>query len=63
MTKQQNNSLHEDRERKGAFFTPKIWGELSQRYIADATTKGKMNNKSKDETCMQLMRFFAEFPR
>ena len=24
------------RERKGSFYTPKIWAELSQRYIADA---------------------------
>jgi hypothetical protein len=24
-----------DRERKGAFYTPRIWVELSQKYIAD----------------------------
>jgi len=34
MSEQQNN-LQDDRERKGAFYTPKIWVELSQKYIAD----------------------------
>jgi hypothetical protein len=29
----------DERERKGAFFTPKIWVELSQKYIADVLGK------------------------
>ena len=35
MTEQQNNSLQDDRERKGAFYTPKIWVEKSQEYLAN----------------------------
>ena len=36
MSSQENISFQEDdRERKGAFFTPRIWVELSQKYIAD----------------------------
>lgn len=27
--------MKEDRERKGAFYTPPIWVELSQKYLAD----------------------------
>jgi hypothetical protein len=34
-----NKVAQDVRERKGAFFTPKIWVELSQRYLADTLGK------------------------
>jgi predicted RNA methylase len=39
MDNQSHKAQLDDRERKGAFYTPKIWVELSQRYIADVLGK------------------------
>jgi len=51
------------RERKGSFFTPEIWVELSQKYIADIreyfqgrNEKGKMNTKSEDKKYNELIK-------